>query len=81
MTDTELIQMIDENSIKYEKLGKRTTVCFATTKTGFELVGTSFCLYENLFNKKLGEQYALQNLLQQLESKHSYHLNEISKKQ
>lgn len=81
MTDTDLMQMIDEKSIRYEKLGKRTTVCFAITNSGFELLGTSFCLDETKFNQKLGEQYALQNLLQNLESKRAYHLNEIKNMQ
>ena len=78
MTDTELISLLDKNSIKYQKLGKRTTVCFAVTKQDFELVGTSFCMDYKQFDERLGEQYALQDVLRQLEKMEGYIQNQAN---
>lgn len=52
--------------VQFQRFGKKTTVCFMTAYNGFEIVGTSSCVDPFMFNQQLGEQYALEEGLEQL---------------
>ena len=45
----------------------RVTICIARTKSNYYIVGTSFCLDKEIFNKELGEKYSFEDVVRQLE--------------
>ena len=46
---------------EYVKMGKKTVICLATLKNGFELVGVGSCVDPANFNEELGKQYACED--------------------
>lgn len=49
-------------SYKATTLGEKTTVLYAKTITGFELVESSSCVDPKNYSQKLGEQYAMEKV-------------------
>ena len=49
-------------SYKATTLGEKTTVLYAKTITGFELVESSSCVNPKNYSQKLGEQYAMEKV-------------------
>lgn len=49
-------------SYKATTLGKKTTVLYAKTITGFELIENSACVDPKNYSQKLGEQYAMEKV-------------------
>jgi rRNA processing protein Krr1/Pno1 len=53
-------------NVEYAVLGKKTTICTITLDTGFEVVGTSACIYEDNFDINLGRHLAYENAMDKL---------------
>lgn len=66
----ELNKLID--IVKFHHIGKKTTVCLATLKTGFEIVGTSACIDPNDYIPEIGEKYSYSDVLCKLEEFEAY---------
>lgn len=52
----------------------RVTVCILETFTGFYITGTSYCSNEEQFSEELGELYALEKALEQLNGHEAYYI-------
>jgi predicted DNA-binding protein (MmcQ/YjbR family) len=59
---------------EYKKIGKKTTICLLTTKSGFEIVGSSACVDLESYNKILGESIAYENAIKKLCEMEGYSL-------
>lgn len=62
------------NEVFYTQNGK-TTICVITTKTGFQVVGTSSCVDSSKFNKELGQNYSFKAAMDKLEELETYRLS------
>lgn len=51
----------------FTRIGLKTTVCCLTLYNGFEVVGSSAPVDVRMFNKELGERYAYENALEQVD--------------
>ena len=64
---------LTENDLKakikkteFIKIGRKTTICLATTLSGFEIVTSSACVNESDFNYEIGKKIAYDNLINKL---------------
>lgn len=46
-------------SIEYQKLGRKTCLCFVTLNSGFEIVASSSCVNPEKYNDQIGQELAL----------------------
>lgn len=58
---------------EYIHRDNRVTICIAITCSGYYIVGTSFCLDTKEFSEGLGEQYAYEDVIRQLEPMMGYY--------
>lgn len=52
--------------VTYKKIGEKTTICVITLGNGFEIVGHSACVDKDMYNREIGEHYALVKALSNL---------------
>lgn len=52
--------------VEYIKIGKKTTVCCLTMKSGFEVIGISACVDVNNYIKEIGEDLAYKNAFEKI---------------
>jgi len=64
LTENLLKQKI--NSVEYEKLGKKTTVCLLTLTNGYEIVGVSACVDPENYVAEIGEEIAFKEAINKL---------------
>lgn len=55
------------SSVKFYKVGVKTTVALLTANNGFEIVGTSACVNPDDFNEPIGQHFALVDALNELD--------------
>jgi hypothetical protein len=55
------------SSVKFYKVGVKTTVALLTANNGFEIVGTSACVNPDDFNESIGQHFALVDALNELD--------------
>lgn len=86
MTDKELIEsrsltidhihcLIAEQ--EFFKIGKKTTICLLTLKTGFEVVGTSGVVDPKKFDFEIGKEIARKNAVEKIWEIEGYRLQSL----
>ena len=56
-----------EYTVKYTRIGKKTTIALLTVESGFEIVGTSACVNPDDYDFEVGKEWALKNAISKLE--------------
>ena len=51
---------------EYVKMGKKTVICLATLKNGFELVGVGSCVDPANFDFEIGKKIAFEDIVKQI---------------
>lgn len=64
--------------VRYEKLGNKTTMCFATLENGFELITASACVKPENFNYEIGKEIAYKRMIDKVWELEGYLFQEVN---